>query len=203
MRKTFLIFFLNLITAFGGDFKTLEKYFNETKTLKVSFVQRVKYDWYPKEDISKGIFYAKRGGLFRLEYYTPDRVTIVSDGRKVYVINYEERSVYVEPLSENTSPVIGSLLLLSKPLSEVFTLEGVMKKDVYEVYILKPLKKDENIREVKVFLNPDGEIKKIVSYDKQNTRTEIDFIEVKRNFTPSEELFKVKIPADFRVRKDE
>ena len=199
MRKIFIIFFLSLITTFGGDLETLEELFNETKTLKVSFVQKVKYEWYPKEDTSKGVFYAKRGGLFRLEYY---RVTIISDGKKVYVIDHKEKSVYVEPFSENTSPVIGSLFLMSKPLSEVFTLQSVMKKDNHEVYILKPLKEDENIKEVWVYLNPEGEIKKIVSYDKQNTRTEIDFIEVKRNFTPSEELFKANIPADFRVRSD-
>ncbi len=202
MRKIFIIFLLSLITAFGGDLKTLEKIFNETKTLKVSFVQKVKYDWYPKEDKSKGVFCAKRGGKFRLEYYSPDRITIISDGKKVYVINHEEKAVYVEPVSENTSPVIGSLFLLSKPLSEVFALESVMKKGDYEVYVLKPLKEDENIREVWVYLNGEGEIKKIISYDKQNTRTEIDFIEVKRNFTPTEELFKVQIPADFQVRSD-
>ena len=202
MRKIFLIFFLSLITAFGGDLKTLEKIFNETKTLKVSFLQKVKYDWYPKEDKSKGVFYAKKGGLFRLEYYSPDRITIISDGKKVYVIDHEEKSVYVEPVSENTSPVIGSLFLLSKPLSEVFSLQSVMKKGDYEVYVLKPLKEDENIKEVWVYLNSEGEIKRIVSYDKQNTRTEIDFIEVKRNFTPTEELFKVHIPSDFQVRSD-
>ncbi len=202
MREIFIIFLLSLITAFGGDLKTLEKIFNETKTLKVSFVQKVKYEWYPKEDVSKGVFYAKRGGLFRLEYYSPDRITIVSDGKKVYVIDHEERSVYVEPVSENTSPVVGSLFLMSEPLSEVFSLQSVMKKNEHEVYVLKPLKEDENIKEVWVYLNPEGEIKKIVSYDKQNTRTEIDFIEVKRNFTPSEELFKAHIPADFQVRSD-
>jgi len=202
MRKIFFIFFLSLVVAFGSDLKTLEKLFNETKTLRVSFVQRVKYDWYPKEDESKGIFYAQRGGKFRLEYYSPDRITVISDGSKVYLINHEEKSVYVEPISANTSPVIESLFLLSKPLSEVFDLVSVTRRGNYEVYTLVPLKEDKNIQKVQVYLDSNGEIKKIVSYDKQNTRTEIDFIEVRRNFRPSEEVFRVRIPADYQVRRN-
>ncbi len=202
MWQILIFLTFNFITAFGGDLKTLEKYLNDTRTLKVSFTQKVRYDWYPKEDESRGIFYAKKGGLFRLDYFSPDRITIISDGKKVYVINYEDRTVYVEPVSENTSPVIGSLFLMSKPLSEVFELVSKMRRGNYEVFVLKPLKKDENVTQVMVYVDDSGTIRKIVSYDEQNTRTEIDFIQVKRNFTPSEELFRVNIPDGFRVKND-
>ena len=197
-----LVFLLTLITAFGGDMKKLEEYLSKTKTLKVSFIQRVKYEWYPKEDVSKGIFYAERGGKFRLEYYSPDRITIISDGNKIYIINYEEKMVYVEPVSDNTSPVIGSIFLMSEPLSKVFKLVSFSREKEREVYTLKPLREDENITEVKLYINSLGEIEKIVAYDKQNTKTEIDFIELKRNFIPSESLFEVQIPEDFQVKGD-
>jgi len=116
------------------------------------------------------------------------------------LIDYEEKVVYAEPVSDNTSPVIGSLFLTSRPLSEVFSLVGYSEEEEKKVYVLKPLREDENITEVKLCLSRSGEIERIVVYDKQNTKTEIEFIELKRNFTPSESLFEIRIPEGFQVK---
>ncbi|GAB6065852.1 outer membrane lipoprotein carrier protein LolA [Aquifex pyrophilus] len=194
-----MVIFLLLLIAFtfGNSFEKLKEVLRNTETLKVVFVQKVIYDWYPKPDVSKGILYAKRGERIRLDYTYPDRITIISDRKKVYLIHYEEKKVYVEDMSRNTSPVINSLLFLSEPVEEVFTFVG-KEKNEEEAIILRPKKKDENLKLVKVYLK-NGNIEKIKTYDGKGTEVVIEFIEVKRNFKPSEELFKIKFPDGFRV----
>ncbi len=196
----FILSFAGLL--FAQDIKKLEELFKKTETIKVSFVQRVKYEWYPQEDVSKGVFYADRKGRFRLEYYSPDRITIVSDGKKVYVINYEEKKVYVEPVERNTSPVVESLFLFSEPISEVFELVMEKKEGEKRVFLLRPKKRDESVSEVEVVVKED-EIAALRIYDSQGTRTTIEFIEVKRNFSPSARLFLPSIPEGFKVVGDE
>jgi len=191
---------LVLITfALGSEFEELKKLLENTQTIKVSFEQKVVYDWYPKPDIIKGVFYAKRGGKFRVDYLDPDRITILSDGKKVYLINYEEKTVYVEDFKKNTSPVIGSLFILSEQIDEVFKYLGKTEEENVIVLILKPKKQDNNITLVKVYLNTDGEILRLKTYDSQGAEITIEFIEVKRNFKPREELFKIKFPDGFRI----
>ncbi|NPB07416.1 MAG: outer membrane lipoprotein carrier protein LolA [Aquificae bacterium] len=196
----FILSFAGLL--FAQDIKKLEELFKKTETIKVSFVQRVKYEWYPREDVSKGVFYADRKGRFRLEYYSPDRITIVSDGKKVYVINYEEKKVYVEPVERNASPVVESLFLFSEPISEVFELVMEKKEGEKRVFLLRPKKRDESVSEVEVVVKED-EIAALRIYDSQGTRTTIEFIEVKRNFSPSARLFLPSIPEGFKVVGDE
>jgi len=183
--------------SFGSGFDKLKEILENTKTLKVVFVQKVIYDWYPKPDISKGILYVKKGERIRLDYTYPERITIISDGKKVYLIHYEEQKVYVEDMRRNTSPVINSLLFLSEPIEKVFTFVGKEENDE-EVIILRPKKKDENLRLVKVYLRK-GEIKRIKTYSDEGKEVIIEFIKVKRNFRPSEELFKIEFPDGFRV----
>ncbi|RUM28437.1 MAG: outer membrane lipoprotein carrier protein LolA [Aquifex sp.] len=197
--RLFGLLFVLITFALGSEFEELKKLLENTQTIKVSFEQKVVYDWYPKPDISKGVFYAKRGGKFRVDYFTPDRITILSDGKKVYLINYEEKTVYVEDFKKNTSPIIGSLFILSEPIDEVFKYLGKTEEKGITVLILKPKKQDNNITLVKVYLNSDGEILRLKTYDSQGAEITIEFIEVKRNFKPREELFKIKFPDGFRI----
>ena len=195
-----LSFFLIFIQfVFPNEFKNLEKKLMETKTVKVIFEQRIKYSWYPKEDVSRGIFYASKDGFLRIDYTMPDKITIFSDGKKVYIINYEEKEVYIDSMKRNQSPVIESLFIFSKPLSEVFEYVGKTVKEGYKVLILKPKEKDEIIKEVHIYIDENGEIVRLKTYDSEETETTIEFIEVLRNFTPSEELFKIRIPEGFKV----
>jgi len=198
-----LILLLTISFVFPNAFEKLKELYETTKTIKVSFIQEVKYDWYPKPDVSKGIFYASKGGKVRIDYFSPDRISIFVDKNKVVLVNYEERVVYIESIKRNTSPVIASLFLLSEPPHKVFKPVGEFKKKNKTVLILKPLKKDENVKEVKVYLSKEGEILGLKTYDSQGSEISINFIKVKRNYLPSSTLFVPRIPEGFKVQRYE
>ena len=198
-----LVLFL-LITppsAVSSTFKKLEKKLSDVRTVKVVFIQKTRYSWYPKPDISKGIFYATKDRKFRIEYTYPDRVTMVSKGEEIIVYNEEDKEAIIDHIENNTSPVIESLFFFSRPLGEVFTPVGEFSKEGLRVLVLEPKRKDENIKKVYVEVDEDLEVKRIRVVDSEDTETTIEFIEVRRNFTPSSGLFDLVLPPDVKIRR--
>jgi len=196
-----LLFLIAPPSAVSSTFKKLEKKLADVRTVKVVFIQKTRYSWYPKPDISKGIFYATKDRKFRIEYTYPDRVTMVSKGKEIIVYNEEDREAILDHVENNTSPVIESLFFFSRPLSEVFTPVGEFSKEGLRVLVLEPKKRDENIKKVYVEVDEDLEVKRIRVVDSEDTETTIEFIEVRRNFTPSSGLFDLVLPPDVKIRR--
>ena len=188
-------------SAVSSTFKKLEKKLSDVRTVKVVFIQKTRYSWYPKPDISKGIFYATKDRKFRIEYTYPDKVTMVSKGEEIIVYNEEDKEAIIDHVENNTSPVIESLFFFSRPLGEVFTPVGEFSKEGLRVLVLEPKRKDENIKKVYVEVDEDLEVKRIRVVDSEDTETTIEFIEVRRNFTPSSGLFDLVLPPDVKIRR--
>ncbi len=197
----FLLVLLSFSVALGGTFQDLEEKLKAVRTVKVVFLQKTRYSWYPKPDVSKGYFYAAKGGKFRIEYTYPDRVIMVSDGERIVIYNQEDKEAIVDSVENNTSPVVESLFFFSRPLSAVFDPVGEIEKGDIKVVILKPKAEDENIERVFVEINPDLEVLRIRVVDKEKTETIIEFIDIQKNFNPSPGLFTLDLPSDVKIRK--
>ncbi len=197
------IFLLLVLFSFalGGTFEKLEEKLKGVRSVKVVFVQKTRYSWYPKPDVSKGYFYATKDGRFRIEYTYPDKVLIVSDGERILIYNKEEGEALLDSVKNNTSPVVESLLFFSRPLGEVFEPVGELDKGDIKVVILRPKTKDENVERVFVDLNRDLEVLRVRVVDAESTETLIEFIDVKKNFTPSPGLFSLDLPPGVKVRR--
>jgi Outer membrane lipoprotein-sorting protein len=142
--------------VFAQGFEQLEKRLAQINTIKVSFVQKTKYTWRTKEDVAKGFFYAQKGGKFRIEYEQPEKMIIVSDGREVVLYYPAQGNALIDSMEKNQSPVVESLLLVSKPLGEVFDLVGEIERDGRRFFVLKPKVNDEFFHRVFVHADWDG-----------------------------------------------
>ncbi|WP_457601679.1 outer membrane lipoprotein carrier protein LolA [Hydrogenivirga sp.] len=201
MRVLLILILITPLLAVSSTFKELEKKLKEVKSVRVVFVQKTRYSWYPKPELSKGVFYATKDGKFRIEYTYPDRVVMVSTGKEIIILNKEDREAIIDSTENNTSPVIESLFFFSKPLGEVFEAVGEMEKGGLRVLILRPKRKDENIKEVYVEVDERLDIRRIRVVDSEGTQTTIEFIDVRKNFRPSSGLFRLELPPDVKVRK--
>jgi outer membrane lipoprotein carrier protein len=201
MLRTLLALCLLISLSSASVFDELERKLSSTKTIKVSFIQRVKYTWYPKADVSKGYFYASRDGRFKIEYTYPDRVVIFSRGKELIIYNKDLKEALIDSIDNNRSAVIEALLFFSRPLSEVFKQVGQIDRGLKKTLVLRPIKEEEDIKEIYLELSQDLEIQRLRIYDKEDTETVIEFIEVIRNFTPSEELFRETIPLEVKIRR--
>lgn len=195
-----LLFLLTLLSStLSQTFSDLQRRLEEIRTMRVAFVQRTQYPWQSKPDVSKGIFYAQKGGRFRIEYEQPDNTLIVSDGNQVMVYNPKDKTAFLDRLDRNSSPVVEALFLLSRPLSEVFDLIGEMESGRNKVFIFKPKVKDDYFSRVFVEVSQRGEIRNIKVEEREGINTTIEFISISYNFTPSEGLFRVRVPEGARV----
>ncbi len=196
--KVMVLLFL-ICFSFAQSFEEFQRRLNGTRSIKVSFVQKVKYPWQSKEEISKGVFYAQRGGKFRIEYEHPEKTLIVSDGVEVMVYYPKTKTAFVESISKNSSPVVEALFLVSRPLSEVFDLVGEMESVDGKIFILKPKLRDDYFSRVYVEVSRRGNILSIRTEEKSGINTTIEFIGTSYNFTPSENLFKINFPENAKV----
>jgi outer membrane lipoprotein carrier protein len=201
LMRLLLALVTQVLISLAGTFEDLERKLEGVRTVKVVFVQKTVYSWYPKPDVSKGLFYASRDGKFRIEYTYPDRVIMVSDGERIIIYNEEDREAIVDSVKNNTSPVIESLFFFSRPLGEVFEPLGELSKGDFRVVIMRPREEDENIDKVFVEVNPDLEVVRVRVLDRDRTETVVEFIDVQKNFTPSPDLFTLELPPDVKVRR--
>ncbi|MFN3870153.1 MAG: LolA family protein [Aquificaceae bacterium] len=197
MRIWLFLFFFCF--SFAQSFEDFQRRLDSIRTLKVSFVQRVQYPWQSKAEVSKGVFYAQRGGRFRIEYEQPENTLILSDGIRIMVYSPRDKTAYLDSIERNRSPVIEALFLISKPLSEVFDLVGEMDEENGKTFVLKPKVKDEYFSKVFVSTSRRGDIRSIKVEERGGIITTIEFIRVSTNFTPSEGLFRITIPEGARV----
>jgi outer membrane lipoprotein carrier protein len=197
----YLVLLIFPLLSFAQTFHLLEKKLEQMKTLRVSFVQKVSYSWYPKPDISKGFFYAQKGGKFRIEYEQPERMIIVSDGKNILIYYPQEKSAIIDRVENNRSAVVEALFLLSKPLSEVFEPIGEIKNGRSTTLVLKPRLKDDEFYRVYLEVDEEYDVKSLKVEDKEGTTTTVEFLSMSSNFSPSEDLFKIKLPQGVKVKK--
>jgi outer membrane lipoprotein carrier protein len=197
----YLVLLIFPLLSFAQTFHLLEKKLEQMKTLRVSFVQKVSYSWYPKPDISKGFFYAQKGGKFRIEYEQPERMIIVSDGKNILIYYPQEKSAIIDRVENNRSAVVEALFLLSKPLSEVFEPIGEIKNGRSTTLVLKPRLKDDEFYRVYLEVDEEYNVKSLKVEDKEGTTTTVEFLSMSSNFSPSEDLFKIKLPQGVKVKK--
>ncbi len=197
--RVLLLFFFVVSVVFAQYFEDFERRLESTRSIRVDFVQRVQYPWQSKPEVSKGTFYAQRGGRFRIEYEQPERTLIVSDGVQIMVYVPKDKTAFLDRVERNNSPVVEALFLVSRPLSEVFELVGEMEGSKGKTFILKPKVRDDYFSRVSVEVSSRGDIRSIRVEEKCGTTTTIEFLSVSTNFTPSENLFRVKVPEGARV----
>ncbi|MFN7064840.1 MAG: LolA family protein [Aquificaceae bacterium] len=194
-----LVFLFLFCLSFAQSFEDFQRKLSSIRTIRVSFVQRVQYPWQSKQEASKGIFYAQKGGMFRIEYEQPEKTLIVSDGVQVMIYSPRDRTAYMDSLERNTSPVIEALFLVSKPLSGVFDLVGEMETQEGKVFVLKPRVKDDYFSKVFVEISQKGDIRSVKVEEMGGIITTLEFIKVSSNFTPSDSLFRISLPEGARV----
>lgn len=196
-----LLVILTPLLVLADSLTLLEKKLEEIRTLRASFIQKVQYSWYPKPEVSKGFFYAQKGGKFRIEYEQPQRMLIVSDGKKILIYDPEENTAILDRVERNRSAVVEALFLLSRPLRDVFDKVGEISKNNGHVIVLKPKVQDPYFSRVYVEVDGWRNIKSIKVEEKDGSFTTVELVDVKYNFTPSEDLFRITVPKGVKVRQ--
>lgn len=159
----------------------------------MEFNQRVSYPWQAKPDSSKGTFFATKDGRFRIQYEQPSKINIISDGQRLMVYYISENAYNIEKLEPSRGGLFYALTFFSKPLKDLFEQVGEIENSGITTIVLKPKEKDPIVSRVLIEIQ-SGEIRGLKIEERSGITTTVEFIAIKRNFRPSEELFKIAVP---------
>jgi len=158
-------------------------------------------------DVASGSIFVKRPGMMRWEYDKPDRQTIITDGKKLWVYKPDDNQVMIGKAPSFFGDGKGAGFLSDmKLIREKFKVYFEKEKSDHE-YVIKLLPKEQTIGIAKIYLaisKTTFKIKKIITQNEYNDENVIELVNSKFNLNLDESLFSFIVPEGTDViRMDE
>ena len=149
MIKSFYItIFLTLSTlSYADTISDLKQFLQQTKELKAKFVQTVSTSSGDAIENSQGVLYLQRPNKFRWEYKQPYKLTIVADGERLWVYDYDLEQVTVQEQKKSLADTPALLLSDTEELIKKFSIQHTSDQDKLGVSGVEWLELKPNIGE--------------------------------------------------------
>lgn len=199
----FLVSPLNGLKAQGVDevIQRVQNFYAEVQTLRGEFIQETFFPHGQKE-IRSGKLWIKKPGLFRWEYYTPEKFIIISDSRNLYVYYPEENQAYVYPSGKALSSQLALGFMSGRgDLRKDLKLESfkVHENNLWELNFL-PAYQDSQIEKIAMKINlQSGEVREIILHYFSGERVKILFKNLEYNTNIANKLFEFQPPKRTKV----
>ena len=158
-------------------------------------------------DVASGSIFVKRPGMMRWEYDKPDRQTIITDGKKLWVYKPDDNQVMIGKAPSFFGEGKGAVFLSDmKLIREKFTVYFEKEKSDHD-YVIKLLPKQQTVGIAKIYLaisKTTFKIKKIITQNEYDDENVIELVNSKFNLNLDESLFSFIVPEGTDViRMDE
>lgn len=210
MCRRFLLAAAGLVALFAGaatpaparaeDAVTarVERYLAGSGALKTEFVQ-TQYSAAGRElRRANGLFYLRRPGRFRWEYFAPEQQLIVCDGHDIWMYEKDLEQVTIRSLAEATDATPAMILARSGGVGDVFTVTDAGPHDGMEWFRLTPRAADPEFRGIELgFVEDDLRMMKFT--DRLQQTTVIEFAALDRHAKLADALFRFTPPKGVDV----
>lgn len=179
------------------DVVDFSSYFVQESTLKAMDIT----------DVASGSIFVKRPGMMRWEYDKPDKQTIITDGKKLWVYKPDDNQVMIGKAPSFFGDGKGAGFLSDmKLIREKFKVYFEKEKSDHD-YMIKLLPKEQTVGIAEIYLavsKTTFKIKKIITRNEYDDETVIELINSKFNLNLDESFFRFIVPegADV-IRMDE
>ena len=158
-------------------------------------------------DVASGSIFVKRPGMMRWEYDKPDRQTIITDGKNLWVYKPDDNQVMIGKAPSFFGEGKGAGFLSDmKLIREKFTVYFEKEKSDHD-YVIKLLPKQQTVGIAKIYLaisKTTFKIKKIITQNEYDDENVIELVNSKFNLNLDESLFSFIVPEGTDViRMDE
>jgi outer membrane lipoprotein carrier protein len=179
------------------DVPDFSAYFIQESTLKAMDLS----------DVASGTIFVKRPGMMRWEYDKPDRQTITTDGKKLWVYKPDDKQVMIGKAPSFFGDGKGAGFLSDmKLIREKFKVNFEKDKSDHD-YVLKLIPKEQTVGITKIYLaisKTTFKIKKIITVNEYDDETVIELINSKFNLNLDKSLFSFIVPEGTDIlRMDE
>ena len=169
------------------DVVDFSSYFVQESTLKAMDIT----------DVASGSIFVKRPGMMRWEYDKPDRQTIITDGKKLWVYKPDDNQVMIGKAPSFFGDGKGAGFLSDmKLIREKFKVSFEKEKSDHD-YVIKLLPKEQTVGITKIYLAISKitfKIKKIITLNEYDDETVIELINSKLNLNLDKSLFSFIVP---------
>ena len=169
------------------DVVDFSSYFVQESTLKAMDIT----------DVASGSIFVKRPGMMRWEYDKPDKQTIVTDGKKLWVYKPDDNQVMIGKAPSFFGDGKGAGFLSDmKLIREKFTVYFEKEKSDHD-YVIKLLPKEQTVGIAEIYLavsKTTFKIKKIITRNEYDDETIIELINSKFNLNLDESFFRFIVP---------
>ena len=179
---SFLLATLLALPALAAPASPVQRYFQELRTLRADFIQRVYDERGRITQTSSGRMLMQKPGLFRWDYRAPAAQVIVADGARLWTYDVGLAQVTVRKLDKALSATPLALLSGTTPIDESFTVSGVRNRDGLSWYELIPRQDQPEFRVLRVAFKGDTLVTLEIE-DGLGQRTRLDFQALERNPT--------------------
>ena len=169
------------------DVPDFSAYFVQESTLKAMDIT----------DVASGSIFVKRPGMMRWEYDKPDRQTIITDGKTLWVYKPDDNQVMIGKAPSFFGDGKGAGFLSDmKLIREQFKVSFEKEKSDHD-YVIKLLPKEQTVGVTKIYLAISKitfKIKKIITLNEYDDETIIELINSKFNLNLDKSLFNFIVP---------
>ena len=169
------------------DVDDFSAYFVQESTLKAMDIS----------DVASGSIFVKRPGMMRWEYDKPDKQTITTNGKKLWVYKPDDNQVMIGKAPSFFGDGKGAGFLSDiKLIREKFKVNFEKQKSDHD-YVLKLLPKEQTAGITEIYLAISKitfKIKKIITRNEYDDETVIDLINSKFNLNLDKSLFNFIVP---------
>lgn len=202
MRQLLLLLSLLLLApAWGSSPSPVQHYFQDLRSLRANFIQRVFDERSQLLQSSSGQMLMQRPGKFRWDYQTPTAQVIVADGQRLWAYDVDLAQVTVRKLDQALSATPLALLSGAAPIEDTFTVGVVRNQDGLTWYELTPKQPQPEFQLLRVAFKGDALVS-LELEDRLGQRTRLDFQKLERNPTLDPALLKFTPPPNVDVVGD-
>ncbi len=178
----------------------LERFFEEVRSLKAKFMQKVFDEDGRLVQASSGRVQIMRPGRFRWEYRQPDAQLILADGEKLWIYDSELEQATVKTIETALGAAPIMLLTGERPLADEFEIKPIERREGLEWVKLRPKVQDTEFNRVILGLDKEG-VKRMILHDQFGQTTVIRLLNVRTNAELSPDTFKFDPPIGTDVLK--
>lgn len=189
--KKIILFFISLgfscLLYAQSAVQALDQQLSSTHIFQANFVQATQSAQFGNQ-ITSGEMTLERPGKFRWQITKPDKQTLISDGKTLWVYDEDLQQVMIQPVGQRLDET-PALLLAGKveSIQQFFTVTQITSKEPGQWYELKSRDQEGLVNKVILNFN-NNTIQEMQIYDNLGQRTDIKFSDIKTN---------IRLPANY------
>lgn len=194
----FLALVAGPVWAAGSGVTALREFYRSAPIIEGRFEQQQFDDQAQPLSQSKGDFLIARPLRFRWDYQSPQKQTLVSDGREFRLYDADLAQVTVRPLDDALRGAPLRLLMEGDALEQEFVLENEGPQDGLLWVRLLPRSKQSDFTRVRIGL-AEGLPRRLELSDQLGQTTRIRLEELRRPAKVDDSRFTLKLPSNVEI----